>query len=195
MVYRLVLVCWDAGAGDRNRAGRAAVACGPIHVLPLIGLLLLVLWGGAEIVNALRNLTGLRIAGAGILIVSGFMTFQQASLWKDTDTLFRHTLKVAPENPVALHSYGLSLMAQNRNREAGELFAEAIRIWPPFTDAYVSLGTAFVKQSKIQEGIEVYQKVIELAPREMLGHYNLAVALEMQDKLEEATRSSAKRSN
>jgi tetratricopeptide (TPR) repeat protein len=154
--------------------------------LPLIGLLLILI-GGAMPDAALLRRVPMVGAPLGLAVLAcGWLTFRQAALWLDTDTLFRYTLKVAPENPVALHTYGLSLLRQGRNQEAAELYAEAIRVWPLFADAYISLGTALGRQGQTERAMAVYQEALQYSPELLLVHFNLGVLLEQKGKLDEA---------
>jgi len=69
--------------------------------LPMIGLDVALVWGVSEIfahVPALRRL--LSAAAACVLVGYGVVAFAQTRVWRDSETLFRHTLAVSPRASV-----------------------------------------------------------------------------------------------
>jgi len=97
--------------------------------LPLIGLAIAVAWGVPEL---FARLPGRRIA-VPLLAVSAVAaltvtTSLQLRHWRDSEALFRHSLRVTERNHVA-HSYlGAALLEQGRTAEAIREFENALEL-------------------------------------------------------------------
>ena len=71
--------------------------------LPHIGLLIMLVWGAADLLAAARvpacATTGLVAAVLAVLLV---LTMRQVAFWKDSETLFTHNLAVTGNHPLVL---------------------------------------------------------------------------------------------
>jgi hypothetical protein len=77
--------------------------------LPSIGLFVVVTWGAADLLISLR--TSRWVIGSvamAIIAICGIVTFRQAGYWKNSETLFRHTLAADPPNLLAMDSLAWS---------------------------------------------------------------------------------------
>ena len=87
--------------------------------LPLIGIFIIVAWGGKEIVERwplMRSVTiGVSvIAGVALMAVS----WRQVGHWKTSHTLFRHAADVTERNYFAYNHIGLAFEEENKREEA-----------------------------------------------------------------------------
>lgn len=72
--------------------------------LPTIGIFLLVVWGAADLLRFWRlDRTIVATASLVMLGACGLLTFRQIGHWKNSVTLFSHTLNVDPPNLVAMN--------------------------------------------------------------------------------------------
>ncbi len=101
----------------------------------------------------------LAAAGIVVVLVSGAVAFHQTSYWRDSETLFTHTLAVTPPNAVAEYSLGQALeltkpdtsiahlrRAIELTNEATDGRLEARPDW--YAEAYVGLGTALLMKAR-----------------------------------------------
>jgi tetratricopeptide (TPR) repeat protein len=157
--------------------------------LPTIGILVMVVWGVADLrlIKAQRSwamaATGLAL---GILVGLAVASRRQLTFWKDSESLFTHALAVTTNNSVAHYSLGSALATKGRVPEAADHFREAIRINPQNQEAHSDLGLALVLEGKIAEGISHYEQAIAINPRRDKPYYNLARALSLQGRKAEA---------
>src|SRR5262249_39979247 len=104
--------------------------------LPLIGILIVAAWGGAELV---RNGRAAAFAAAAAVIACGVVTWFQVGYWKGSIPLFEHTLRVTGNNYLAHACLGLALTEAGRS-EAIPHYREALKVNPYYSQAEASLG-------------------------------------------------------
>lgn len=149
--------------------------------LPSIGLLMALVWGGAELA---AGRVWLRRAAGGLaivaLVVSASATVRQVGRWKDSETVFRHALAVTQDNYFAHHCLGLALaVAPGRLQEGIEELRAAARLVPGLPDAHLDLATALAEAgaAALPECISEFREALRLDPRYVEAHYGLARAL------------------
>ena len=111
--------------------------------LPVIGLLVAVVWGAADL--AQRSRAGrIALAAAALLALAALSvaTALQVARWKDTRTLFTYALAVTRDNPIAHQCLGDVLLEENQVALAVPHYREAVRLAPDFADAHNKLGSA-----------------------------------------------------
>ena len=163
--------------------------------IPSIGLFIALVFGLADIAKRWRVAPALRagIAG-GILLILASLTNAQIQRWRDSFTLFEHTLAVTPPNLRIEHNLGVAFGASDRYDEAAAHFAKALQIDPNFYDGLVAMGVTQAHQGRLPEAIEYFQAAIRSQPEAPKAHVQLAHALwtEKRDEaaLEEMRRAS-----
>lgn len=176
----LVPVIGLVQAGNQARADRYTY-------LPLVGIFIIVAWGGRELATVWpglkRWLAGL--AAVAILLLAATAS-RQLQVWASQKSLFQHTLAVTGPNAMAEFQYGTALVEEKQLEEAGRHLRRAIALAPEFAKAHHNLAYLLEKQGKVTEALVHYQKAVELAPGDGEGHYNLGLLLMRQWQLEEA---------
>jgi Flp pilus assembly protein TadD len=158
--------------------------------LTQIGLTIMLAWGMKTLFPRWRQRPAV-LAGASIVIVIILMigAWRQTAYWKDTLTLFRHTLACTPPNSVAHASIAEELDRQEHVEEALEHYRKAVEIDPTNFDAHYNWGNRLSKLGRIDEAIAHYLEALRYAPGdsdEILG--NLGTAYEAKGDLEQAAR-------
>jgi tetratricopeptide (TPR) repeat protein len=154
--------------------------------VPMVGLLIAVAWGGAELIQSRRILVR---AGVAICLVSAAMTAQQASYWRDSEALFTHAVAVNQGNYLAWHNLGDALMEKpGRLREAITDLEISLKIRPDSVSTHTDLGNALTKvPGRLPDAIAQYQEALRLDPSSPIPHEDLASALaETPGRLPEA---------
>ena len=155
--------------------------------MPSIGILILVVWGAYELARAWHyTVITLSLAGGATIVLCLMLTRHQIGYWKDSETLFRHTLEVTKNNQVAHNNLGDILDQKGQTDEAIRHYHEALRLKPDYVDAHNNLGNALVKKGQITEAVRHLQEALRLKADYAKAHNNLAVALSRQGLLEEA---------
>lgn len=157
------------------------------HYIPSIGLFLAIVFGLAELTAFFRvgPVTVGLISAIGLLLF-GSLAGLQASRWRDSKTLFEHTLATTTNNLVVQYNLGHVLGQEKKYDEAVLHFEEALRIKPDFFDALVNMGVTRFEQGRPEEAVSYYQRALDVEPRSGKAHMQLGLALIQLKKDEDA---------
>jgi tetratricopeptide (TPR) repeat protein len=155
--------------------------------LPSVGMLILTIWGAYELTRRWRHqATVLSLAGAAALVLCMALTRQQLGYWQDSETLFRHALKVTRNNYIAHNNLGSALNEKGQTEEAISQFEQAILIKPNYAVAHNNLAVVLGKHGQTDGAIREFQEVIRLKPNDADAHNNLGNVLGKQGRINEA---------
>jgi tetratricopeptide (TPR) repeat protein len=145
--------------------------------IPYIGLFIMIAWGLPQLLSKLpQRKIVLGVLMILVLATLGICAHRQTSYWKNSVTLFSHTIEVTQNNYVAYNNRGLAYDDLGRGAEAMEDFSQAIRIKPDDAEAYTNLGTVYTRLGRYSEAIDVHKQAIKFRPGLALAHYNLGNA-------------------
>ena len=114
--------------------------------LPLIGVFMVVVWGFDEARVKWRLPETLVLFLAGMFLLAGaWATRSQLSYWRDSETLFRHTLAVTENNYLAYNNLGTCLSEKGQLAEARDCFQKSLRIKPNNVDALCNMGSVLTR--------------------------------------------------
>jgi protein O-mannosyl-transferase len=146
--------------------------------LPMIGLLIMVVWGLCELLPLWPwRPTAFGVAAALSLAVCGLLTVRQLGYWRDSETLFTRAVEVTPNNYLAYNNLGYYLSGQKKIEDALKNYRKALAINPNYEDALNNLGYALAGQKKYGEAIGYYQAALRVRPGHVEVHNNLGNAL------------------
>ena len=155
--------------------------------LPQIGLCLALAWAARTITGASAGRRrACTVVGLVAVLILGITARRQVSYWKDSETLWRHTLACTSNNFVAHGDLGLALAAKGRTAEAIGHYQRVLELKPDDVKAHNNLGLALSDIGKVEEAIGHYQKALTLKPDDVKAHNNLGIALRNVGKVEEA---------
>jgi protein O-mannosyl-transferase len=155
--------------------------------LPSLGVLLLAVWSVSELIQGWRyQVRALLVAGGAAIVLCLALTRQQLALWKDSETLFRHTLEVTENNFIVRNCLGVALLSKGQIDEAISQYHEAIRLTPNDSLAYDNLGVALLKKGQVDEAILQLQEALRLEPDGADAHYHIGNALARKGQIDGA---------
>ena len=155
--------------------------------IPMVGLLVMLIWGATEILEKLRAKTLAIPLAAAACLASAVLSWVQIGCWRNSETLFRHALAVTNDNSVANHNLGSYLMTSpERLSEALPYLEAAVRIDPESAPARTDLGTALGKMGRLSDAIAQLQVAARLEPDASKPHISLGTALAYAGHLPEA---------
>jgi len=157
--------------------------------IPQIGLLVMLVWGVSTL--AARKERGRRVAGvlalATVLTLMA-LTRSQTRHWRNSLTLFGHTLSVTAENALAHNNLGAALMELRLYEEAAKQLEEALRIQPKYTDAHNNLGETYRRLGRLDEAIEHFMVSVADDPTDPRAHRCVGLAHAARGEPERAAR-------
>ncbi|HUN53747.1 MAG TPA: tetratricopeptide repeat protein [Smithella sp.] len=136
------------------------------HYLPSIGLAVMIAWGVPFLFR--QEVTRKNIlfpAGLAVLAIMAILSWRQCGYWRDSITLFNHSLRVTNDNYLAHSNLCDALIGEGKIREAIAHCSETIRINPDYYIAYNNRGNAYSKLGMYQQTIEDLNQAIRLNPQ------------------------------
>jgi tetratricopeptide (TPR) repeat protein len=149
--------------------------------LPLIGVFIMLTWGGAEILARWRTpVPAIGVVAALVLGACAVRTVDQLRIWQNSETLFLHALRVTKGNDIAHYNLAAHYLDKLRLEQAIEHFRRAIQIRPNYDDALNNLGVALAMKGELTEAARHVREAIRCRPNKPDAHYNLGNILVMQ---------------
>jgi len=143
--------------------------------LPAIGLVIAIVWS----VDAWAARAGARaaaFAGAGALaLVLAALSSRQVAFWKDSRTLFEHTVAVTHDNAIALQGLGNALMEAGDFAGAARALESAARIDPGLPELQNTLGSALGMLGRMDQAIAHFRTGLALRDNAE-GHHDIGLA-------------------
>jgi len=171
--------------------------------VPLIGLFIIIAWGAAELFTKQRYRSIVLAAGAvAVLSALAVVTWRQLSYWRDSITLYKHTVAVTTNNDILHYNLGVLLLKEEKIDEAVKHWREAVRIRPEqhtiqkalenllaridAAEKLFNRGNVLAGQGELDEAIACYTKSLQLRPNYAPAHNNLGNALYLKGQFEQA---------
>jgi Flp pilus assembly protein TadD len=126
--------------------------------------------------------------GGVLLLALGALTWKQAGVYRDEETLWRNTATKNPACWVAQNNLGVILNQKGQTDEAISQLREVLRLDPDRAEAHYNLGIVLLNQGQTDEAAGQLQETIRLKPDDAEAHGNLGVALAKQGRTDEAIR-------
>jgi tetratricopeptide (TPR) repeat protein len=166
--------------------------------LPIIGLAVAAAWGvPAALGSGPFAKSLIRASFAVALVGMGVLTWNQAVVWRTSDSLYARALAVTEGNHIAHTNIGVTLMEEGRNAEAIPHLREALRLWPRNLKNFSNYGRALAGVGRYEEALPYYQDLVKNSdpspllhlrigdvyaglgqPDSALAHYERAIALD-----------------
>jgi tetratricopeptide (TPR) repeat protein len=139
--------------------------------LPLTGLAIALAWGAPALLAAAGLSERARrraLAAAGCACIAALAVASRAQLdhWRNSEALFRHTLAVTRENPIAHAHLGDALLARGLAVEAAAQWEQALRLLPD--DLQVSNNLAWLRATSPDAAVADAARALALAERALV---------------------------
>ncbi len=155
--------------------------------LPQIGLYIALTWVIAECSAGWSRrrwiLTGVALMA---LIGLSLCAYRQTAYWKNSQTLWAHTLAVTKNNPVACANFAAVLLKDGRLDEALVYRQKVLEITPDNPDAHSDLGAVFLRQGQWDKSIACFQQALKIKPDCAIAHSNIGLVHLQKGELDEA---------
>jgi tetratricopeptide (TPR) repeat protein len=155
--------------------------------IPLIGLLLIIAWGGWDL-SERWHLPRLVPAMAAFIPLCALAaaTWTQTGCWMNSITLFRHAIEVTGDNQRAYVNLGAALAAENRFEEAISVYQDIVSRRKEDAELQARLAMTLAMQGRNADAIEHYRHALRINPAHAEAHNGLGYALALGGELEEA---------
>jgi protein O-mannosyl-transferase len=155
--------------------------------LPLVGIFIAVVWLASDALAKHRLSPALAASSfAVILLPLVILTHRQIAFWKDSVTLFTHTVKVTARNGIAENNLGAAYMEIGEPFSAFPHFLAATQYAPDLGSAHYNLAIILQRQGQLPEAKEQYLQAIAHAAdaqEAAQSHNNLGLVYLSQNNL------------
>jgi tetratricopeptide (TPR) repeat protein len=143
--------------------------------IPLIGLFVIIAWGLVDLGKTWRAPGLGLVALGGIAVLSlGMVTRHQNAYWRNSITLFEHTLNVTKRNFPAHMNLGIALALAGKAEEAVSEFQRALESGHPRPqDVHYNLGQAYASMEKYADALIHLRTALSLDPEFIDPHISL----------------------
>ena len=168
------------GLGEKAMADRYTY-------MPIIGLFVIIAWVVQDISTRWSHRKIILTLSAGIILTALMIgSWFQVSFWKDSVTLFEHSLDVTEDNYVLHYGLAQTLRRQGKIDEAVFHYKEALRIHREFYEPNDALGSISAQRGDLNQAIKYFHEAVRINPYDPQVLSNLGLALGMQGRLNEA---------
>ena len=150
--------------------------------LPMVGLLVAVTWGSADLARALR--VPRRLVGPAaviVLLALGLASRQELSYWRDESSLFARAIEVYESTGVKTrhamilyYQLGHVLQRDGKHREAVEAYREAVSLNPEDPRPHNNLGSSLDALGQTDAAAAAFARALVVAPGHPTALFNLA---------------------
>ena len=139
--------------------------------LPLIGLFLIVSWGGCELWTRWRSdRRYLTTCALGVLSILFAVTWLQVGHWKDSITLWEHALRVTSNNERAHSNLATAALRHGDEEVAFAHYVEALRIQPRSYITQIRVAGLLGRQGKLEVARKHWAVAVWLFSKMDPGH-------------------------
>jgi tetratricopeptide (TPR) repeat protein len=154
--------------------------------IPLIGIFIILDWGGWELVGFWRVPVAVPATAAGLALVACMvLTRAQLPYWHNSERLFQRMIAVTEGNYMAHYNLGNLYGREDKLAEAVQQYEAALRAEPNYAEAENNLGTILLRLRRFDEAIAHHAAAVRIRP-EYLYYFNLANAYADAGKSTEA---------
>jgi tetratricopeptide (TPR) repeat protein len=143
--------------------------------VPMVGLLIALIPVLDWILRRLPKTT-LSIAVACLAILS-VLTYQQTSRWKNSETLFTHSVRIAGPHPFLMNNLGVYYLSIGQARTSIPFFTHALQALPDHAITHANLGYALTMSGSPELGITFLREALRIKPDDLGARMNHAFAL------------------
>jgi len=140
--------------------------------LPSIGIAFMLAWGIPSLIKSEETRKKILFpAGIAALLALAVLTWHQCGYWKNSATLFSHSLQVTKNNYLAHSNLAIALAKEGKIKEAIYHYNKAISIRPDGI-FYNNLGKVYADLGQYQQALNYYNEAIRRRPYYAMAYYN-----------------------
>jgi tetratricopeptide (TPR) repeat protein len=143
--------------------------------IPILGIFTLVVWQSARLIYVWPRARAGLIAGTAVIIAGlGVFTMRQVKIWKNSLTLYQHSIAIGEDNAAVRYLLALALQAAGRPQaEVVAQFARALEHRPDYVNALTQLAIIAISHQRMDEAKKLIDETVRLEPNNPSLHTNL----------------------
>jgi tetratricopeptide (TPR) repeat protein len=154
----LVPVIGLVQVGAQSRADR-------YMYVPMVGLTIAIVWGAADWLEPHPAMQRLFAVATGVVLAAFAVgAWRQVGYWKDSRTLFEHTIAVTDRNYIMRNNLGVVLARAGDDKGAMAQYVRAMVINPQYAEAKGNMGNALLRAGQLEAARPLLWDAIRLKP-------------------------------
>ncbi len=167
----LVPVIGIVQVGDQAHADRYTY-------MSLTGIFVIIAFGISDWLDKHKNLrTFAFLSGICVITIFSVLTRNQVSYWKNSLSLYKHTLAVTDNNSKIMTNLAIVMMEDGKIDEAVTVLKQAITAVPDDAVALGAYANALSRQGRYEDALAVNQSAAEKAPHSVVAQTAVANTL------------------
>lgn len=154
--------------------------------VPLIGVSLMLAWGGADLARRPGLAASVSAAAAIACALWYACSGVQLRHWRNDETLFTHARAATRNNYLAETIVGSMLLGRGQVEPARQSYANALRVRPAYPKALSGMGDVLAAQRRPTEALEFYRQALRWGPQLSDTHNAAGAVLSGLERWEEA---------
>jgi protein O-mannosyl-transferase len=155
--------------------------------LACIGAIALFSAGVASLADVFKQRDTYILSAALFVVASlGALTWRQAAIYGDIETLWRTTLARNPQCWMAHTNLGLVLVQKGQLDEAIAHYRDTLQMQPNWSDAEYNLGAALLRKGQVDEAILHCDRAVAMQPNDPDAQVALGDTLVQNGRIDEA---------
>jgi protein O-mannosyl-transferase len=110
-------------------------------------------------------------------------SFRQMNVWRNTETLFAHTLAHQPQSILTLNNLAILHERKGEWQEALRMYERSLEAGPRMYPTYCNLGQIYLRLQRFPEASEYFLKTLKIQPNYPEAHYGLGLIAEAKGDL------------
>jgi len=144
--------------------------------IPSIGFFITLVWAAAELARLKPERKNLvLILGGGALAGCLLATTMQISYWRNSISLFLHTIEVTQNNYVAANCLGKAFEKAGDKTKALVLYRDVVRMEPRFSQGHFNYAISLLELGRTTEALAHLQAAAALEPRNPDIQFDLGI--------------------
>ncbi|QYU67195.1 tetratricopeptide repeat protein [Leptolyngbya sp. 15MV] len=145
--------------------------------IPYLGLFLMLVWTLRSILARVKfGVTAFAMLVLTAAPIFAFISYRQVGHWKNSETIYRHSLSISKKHVLAANNLCFLLVDQDRIDEAKGVCSDSMQYAEMFPLLYNTMGIVSLKAGDIDEAKSNFEKYLRWVPYDAFGHFNLATA-------------------
>ncbi len=143
--------------------------------VPSLGIAFMLAWGIPSIIRG-ESLKKYVLPPVAFILLSLLilLTWQQCHYWKNSVTVFTHSLSVTKNNALANNQLGLAFYEQGRDSQALYHFDKTISLQPDQDSPYNNRGAIYLKYGRTEQALHDFNKTLAVNPHYVKAYNNRA---------------------
>ncbi|HEY1763488.1 MAG TPA: tetratricopeptide repeat protein [Opitutaceae bacterium] len=127
-------------------------------------------------------------AVAALLLVLAVRARSECEAYRDSETLYRETLRRSPGSWMAHDNLGQIEMKRGLVDIAIDHYRKAIDLFPDYAGTHDNLGVALLRKGQVAEATAQLEVAAQLDPLDPMPHDNLGLAFRREGRMQDALR-------